>query len=62
MGQLIEFCGDKRRTRNHFLVTIIHTDGGKFGRVYTDSRRANRFAARKKKSPAVKRVLVQMLS
>lgn len=62
MGKLIEFNGDKRRKHHHFLVTITYKDGETFGRVYTDPQKAERFAERQKKSPAVKSARVQMVS
>lgn len=62
MGQLIEFDGDKRRRRLHLLVTTTYTAGEKFGRVYTDSAKARKFADRQRRSPAVKSVRVQAVS
>jgi hypothetical protein len=45
---------DKRRKHRHWQVTVYYQDGEKFGRVYIDRDRAERFAARQKKSPVVK--------
>lgn len=62
MGRVLEFDEDKRRKHHHFLVTIIYTDGEQFGRLYTDSSKAQEFADRQKKSPAVKSVRVKKVS
>lgn len=62
MGQLVDFQRDKRRRHHHFLVIVTYSDGERFGRVYTDSSRARKFAQRQQKSPTVERVLVQRLS
>ena len=48
------FNKDKRRKHHHFLVTVYYADGEKFGRVYTDKDKADRFADRQKRSPVVK--------
>jgi hypothetical protein len=53
---------DKRRKHRHFLVTVFYEDGERFGRVYTDKEKADRFAARQKKSPIVKSARVTQLS
>lgn len=53
---------DKRRKHHHFLVTVFYADGEKFGRVYTDKDKADRFAERQKKSPVVKSARVTMVS
>jgi hypothetical protein len=45
---------DRRRKHRHWQVTVYYQDGEKFGRVYIDRDRAERFAARQKKSPVVK--------
>jgi hypothetical protein len=45
---------DKRRRHRHFQVVVYYHDGEKFGRVYIDRGRAERFAERQKKSPVVK--------
>jgi hypothetical protein len=53
---------DKRRKHHHFLVTVFYADGEKFGRVYTDKDKADRFADRQKRSPVVKSARVTMVS
>jgi hypothetical protein len=45
---------DRRRKHRHWQVTVYYNDGEKFGRVYIDRDRAERFADRQKKSPVVK--------
>jgi hypothetical protein len=44
----------RRRKHHHWQVNIFYHDGEKFARVYIDRERAERFAARQKKSPIVK--------
>ncbi len=56
------FNKDKRRKHEHFLVTVYYADGEKFGRVYTDKDKADRFADRQKRSPVVKSARVTMVS
>ena len=56
------FNKDKRRKHHHFLVTVYYADGEKFGRVYTDKEKADRFADRQKRSPVVKSARVTMVS
>ena len=56
------FGKDKRRKHHHFLVTVYYADGEKFGRVYTDKDKADRFADRQKRSPVVKSARVTMVS
>jgi hypothetical protein len=48
------FQRDRRRKHRHWQVTVYYHDGEKFGRVYIDRDRAERFAERQKKSPVVK--------
>lgn len=60
--KITNFDTDKRRKHRHFLVTVFYEDGEKFGRVYTDKEKAERFAARQKKSPIVKSARVTQLS
>jgi hypothetical protein len=62
MREKTNFNKDKRRKHHHFLVTIFYADGEKFGRVYTDKDKADRFADRQKRSPAVKSARVTMVS
>jgi hypothetical protein len=56
------FGKDKRRKHHHFLVTVYYADGEKFGRVYTDKDKADRFADRQKRSPVVKSARVTLVS
>jgi hypothetical protein len=56
------FSKDKRRKHHHFLVTVYYADGEKFGRVYTDKDKADRFADRQKRSPVVKSARVTQVS
>ena len=56
------FGKDRRRKHHHFLVTVFYADGEKFGRVYTDKDKADRFADRQKRSPVVKSARVTMVS
>ena len=48
------FSRDRRRKHRHWQVTVYYQNGEKFGRVYIDRERAERFAERQKKSPVVK--------
>ena len=48
------FHQDRRRKHRHWQVTVYYHDGEKFGRVYIDRERAEKFAERQKKSPVVK--------
>ena len=48
------FNRDRRRKHRHWQVTVYYADGEKFGRVYIDRERAERFAERQKRSPVVK--------
>ena len=56
------FGKDRRRKHHHFLVTVFYADGEKFGRVYTDKEKADRFAERQKRSPVVKSARVTQMS
>jgi hypothetical protein len=56
------FENDRRRTRNHWAVTIAYQDGKKFRRIYTDEGKARGFAARQKKSPVVGKATVRLIS
>jgi hypothetical protein len=51
----------KRRRHEHFLVTILYRDGGRFSRVYLDRRKAEAFAKRQMKSPPVKKTAVRKI-
>lgn len=61
MGKVIAFDGDKSRKHHHFLVTVTYVGSERFGRIYTDLKKAYTFAAREQKSAAVKAVSVQKL-
>jgi hypothetical protein len=51
--------GDARRKHRHWKVTLYYTDGLKFTRIYTDRKRAERFAERQKRSPVVRSTRVR---
>jgi hypothetical protein len=53
---------DRRRKHHHWLTTVFYDDGERFARAYTDRAKAEAFAERQKKSPVVKRALVQQVS
>ena len=55
------FGKDKRRKHRHWMVTIQYRDGERFGRVYIDQDKAQKFADRQKKSPVVKNAKVTEL-
>jgi hypothetical protein len=50
---------DARRKHRHWKVTIYYTDGLKFTRIYTERKRAEKFAERQKKSPVVRSTRVR---
>lgn len=56
-----KFGKDKRRKHRHWQVTIYYRDGEKFGRVYIDRGKAQRFADRQKRSPVVKAARITQL-
>ena len=56
------FGKDRRRKHHHYLVTVFYADGEKFGRVYTDKDKADRFAERQRRSPVVKSARVNQVS
>jgi hypothetical protein len=51
--------GESNRKYKHYRVTVTYTDGGTFGRVYTDREKAYTFAERQKRLPVVKSALVE---
>jgi hypothetical protein len=53
---------DRRRKHHHWLVTVTYSDNESFRRVYIDRERAEKFAARQKKSPIVKKTRIRQLS
>ncbi len=56
------FDKDRRRKHHHWLVSVYYADGEKFGRVYTDKDKADRFAERQRRSPVVKTARVTQVS
>lgn len=56
------FDTDGRRKHHHWVVTVVYPDGEKFQRVYKDAEKAERFALRQEKSPAVERTEVSLVS
>lgn len=50
---------DGRRKHRHWKVTIYYSDGQKFTRVYTERKRAEKFAMRQKRSPVVRSTRVR---
>ena len=56
------FAKDRRRKHHHWLVSVYYADGEKFGRVYTDKDKADRFAERQRRSPVVKSARVTQVS
>lgn len=54
--------GDARRKHRHWKVTIYYTDGLKFTRIYTERKRAEKFAERQKRSPVVRSTRVREVS
>jgi len=53
---------DKRRKHRHWQVTIFYPDGETFARVYTDRKKAAKFAKKQMKSPVVKMAGVTEIS
>lgn len=53
-GKSTRLKSDKRRKHRHWQVTVFYRDGERFARVYIDRDRAERFAARQKRSPVVR--------
>lgn len=45
---------DLRRKHKHFQVKLFYVDGEVFARVYIDREKAEKFAKRQRKAPAVK--------
>jgi hypothetical protein len=56
------FGKDRRRKHHHYLVSVYYADGEKFGRVYTDKDKAERFAERQRRSPVVKSARITQVS
>ena len=57
-----QFGKDRRRKHHHWQVTLFYEDGERFARVYIDKEKAQRFAERQKKSPAVERTRIHIIS
>jgi hypothetical protein len=53
---------DKRRKHQHWRVTTTFSWGDTFIRVFADREKADRCAARQKKSPAVKSVRISSVN
>ena len=53
---------DKRRRHHHWLVKVFYDDREFFARVYTNQEKAQKFAARQRRSPLVKATRVLQLS
>ena len=49
------------RKHDQFRVVIAYHDGGEFARVFTNRERAEKYAARQERSPAVKSAKVEKL-
>ena len=60
--KLASFKQDGRRKYRHWQVKLFYTDGGTFGRTYTDRNKAVGFADRQKRSPLVKMARVSQIS
>jgi hypothetical protein len=52
----------RRRKYHHWVVTVTYSDNERFERVYIDRERAEKFAARQKKSPVVLKTRIRQLS
>jgi hypothetical protein len=50
--------GTQEYRQESFRVTIIYSDNEVFGRVFKDREKAERYAARQKKSPVVKKTKI----
>lgn len=61
-----EIPGEKEtrqlRRHRHYRVIVTYVDGGKFARVYSDLKKARKYALRARKSPVVRRVDVRSIS
>ena len=53
---------DERRKHHHWVVAVTYSDNERFERVYIDRNRAEKFAARQKKSPVVLKTRIRRLS
>ena len=51
----------RTREHDHFRVTVTYTDNDKSIKVFTDRKKAEKFAVRQKKSPVVKSAQVVKL-
>jgi hypothetical protein len=60
--RVTDYRKDRRRRHHHWSVTVTYADNETFGRVYIDRERAEKFAARQKKSPVVLKTRIRQLS
>jgi hypothetical protein len=60
--RVTDYRKDRRRRHHHWSVTVTYADNETFGRVYIDRERAEKFAARQKKSPVVSKTRIRQLS
>jgi hypothetical protein len=60
--KVTNFEKDGRRKHHHWLVTLTYSDNESFARIYIDREKAQKFAARQKKSPIVKKTRIRRLS
>jgi hypothetical protein len=60
--RITSYRKDRRRKHHHWLVTVTYSDDETFGRVYIDREKAEKFAARQKKSPVVKKTRITRVS
>jgi hypothetical protein len=50
------------RKHSHWRVTVIYTDKEVSGRVYSDREKAEKYAARQKRSPVVKNTRIEQIN
>jgi hypothetical protein len=60
--RITNYRKDQRRKHHHWVVTVTYSDNERFERVYIDRERAEKFAARQKKSPVVLKTRIRRLS
>jgi len=59
MESLKPDSGNERLQKQYFRVTIIYSDDGASGRIFTNRDKAEKYAARQKKSPVVKKTKIE---
>jgi len=59
MGSSTSNESKKKHQKEFFRLTITYSDGETFGRVFTNREKAQKYAARQKKSPVVKKTKVE---